>query len=246
MEAAYTAAYADLYREHWWWRVRERVLLRKVSRILAGHSPARILDVGCGAGLFFDRLEAFGHVEGVESDRLAVEQSGRWRDRIHLGELATFESGGDYDLLLMLDVLEHLRNPEDVVRQGIRLLAPGGTMLVTVPAFDWLWTRHDDLNHHIKRYTTGQMRRLLSQPGLEVVETQYLFQSLVLPKLLVRAVETFSSTDAAVPRVPQRAINLTLQAWFRSENAIAGWLPFGTSVLVIARRCDATRRESGR
>ena len=236
MEATYTAAYASLYREHWWWRVREQILLRKVSGILSGRPSARMLDVGCGAGLFFDKLEPFGHVEGIESDLLAVEQSGRWKDRIHVGELATFNSDGAFDLLLMLDVLEHVPDPEALVRQGAALLAPRGAMLVTVPAFDWLWTGHDDLNHHLRRYTAPQMCGLLRHAGLEVMETQYLFQSLILPKLLVRAKEALLPTPASLPRLPQPFLNHALQAWFRSENAVAGWLPFGTSVLVIARR----------
>ena len=75
MDAQYAAAYPELYQRHWWWRVREEILLRNIRTILAGTPEARILDVGCGAGLFFDELEQFGHVEGVESDRAVVEQS---------------------------------------------------------------------------------------------------------------------------------------------------------------------------
>lgn len=238
MEATYTAAYSRLYREHWWWRVRERILLRKVDQVLAGSRDARILDVGCGAGLFFDALEAFGRVEGIESDPIAVERSGRWRDRIHLGDLATFGPDGAYDLILMLDVLEHLQRPEVVLRQSVELLAPGGAMVITVPAFDWLWTAHDDLNHHVKRYTATELARLVRTSGLDIVEMRYLFQSLILPKLFVRAKEALSASTPSVPRIPRRLANLGLAAWFRYEHAIAGWLPFGSSVLVVARRAN--------
>jgi 2-polyprenyl-3-methyl-5-hydroxy-6-metoxy-1,4-benzoquinol methylase len=238
MEATYTAAYAQLYREHWWWRVREQILLRKVNQVLAGSRDARILDVGCGAGLLFDTLEAFGRVEGIESDPIAVEQSGRWRDRIHLGELATFRSDGAYDLILMLDVLEHMQRPEVLLRQSVELLAPGGAMVITVPAFDWLWTAHDDLNQHVRRYTAAEMARLVRTSGLDILEMRYLFQSLILPKLFVRAKEALSASSASVPRIPRRLLNLGLEAWFRREHAIAGWLPFGSSVIVVARRAN--------
>jgi 2-polyprenyl-3-methyl-5-hydroxy-6-metoxy-1,4-benzoquinol methylase len=236
MDAAYTAAYSRLYREHWWWRSRERILLQKIDQLLAGSPNARILDVGCGAGLFFDALDTYGHVDGIESDAIAVEQSGRWRHRIHLGEFATFQATAAYDLILLLDVLEHLQRPDVLLGQCVGRLAPGGAMIVTVPAFDWLWTAHDDLNHHVKRYTAAEMARLVRASGLTVVETGYLFQSLVLPKLLVRAKEAISAGQAEVPRVPRRLLNLALAAWFRCEYAIAGWLPFGSSVMVIARR----------
>ena len=236
MDATYTAAYSRLYREHWWWRSRERILLHKVDQLLAGKRDARILDVGCGAGLFFDALEAYGHVEGIESDRIAVEQSGRWRPRIHLGDLASFQSAAPYDLILTLDVLEHLQQPDVLLGQCVDRLAPGGAMIITVPAFDWLWTAHDDLNQHVKRYTATEMASLVRAAGLAVVEMRYMFQSLIVPKLMVRVKEAISAAPAAVPRVPQRLLNQGLAAWFRFENAIAGWLPFGSSVVVIARR----------
>ena len=88
MDSAYAAAYPDLYRRHWWWRVREEILLRRLTSLFEtlGH-PARILDVGCGAGLFFDALQRFGQVEGIESDRSSVERAGKWREHIFAGEL---------------------------------------------------------------------------------------------------------------------------------------------------------------
>jgi len=75
MQSDYITAYSDLYRRHWWWRVREEILLKEVRQILGHRTGARILDIGCGAGLFFDALEVFGHVEGVESDAEGSERS---------------------------------------------------------------------------------------------------------------------------------------------------------------------------
>lgn len=238
MDAEYTAAYARLYREHWWWRVREEILLRKIRHILGSRSPgARILDVGCGAGLFFDALERLGHVEGIESDRLAVEQAGRWRSRIHIGELDdTFQPDSSFDLILLLDVVEHVDRPDRLLRRAASFLGPAGRIVVTVPAFNWLWTSHDELNHHVERYTAKEMRDLMNDAGLTAIETSYLFQSLLLPKLLVRAKEALTAPAARVPHVPSRAVNIALQAWYRSEYMFAGGLPFGSSVLAIAQR----------
>ena len=205
MDAAYAAAYADLYRRHWWWRVRERILLDRIRELLGDRAThAKMLDIGCGAGLFFDALEQFGHVEGIESDPIAVEQSGRWQSRIHLGELETFAPDRTFDLILALDVVEHVRNPATMLRRAARLLARDGRMLITTPAFDWLWTSHDRLNHHVKRYTAAEMCALVRKAGLEPVQTRYLFQSLVVPKLVVRAKEAMRPADASVPRVPPR------------------------------------------
>ena len=143
---------------------------------------------------------------------------------------------GAYDVVLLLDVLEHVQHPEALLRDSARLLAPRGALLVTVPAFDWLWTSHDDLNHHLKRYTAGEMRQLLQSVGLEVARTRYLFQSLVVPKLLVRAKERLTPSSASVPRIPAPLINSAIEGWFRAESRLAGGLPFSSSVLAVALR----------
>jgi len=116
MDARYVAVYPDLYARHWWWRARETILLKQVGRLLRGIPDARILDVGCGSGIFFEALEAFGRVEGIESDRASVEGSGRWRERMHVGGLdGAFVPSAPYDLIVMLDVLEHIHRPQDVL-----------------------------------------------------------------------------------------------------------------------------------
>jgi len=200
MDAQYAAAYPALYKNHWWWRVREEILLSDIRRILADVAQPRILDVGCGAALFFDALQQFGHVEGIDSDRAAVEQSGRWRSRVAVGELDDgYEAGAPFDLILMLDVLEHVRSPDRLLRRAGEILTPGGRILVTVPAFNSLWTAHDDLNHHVRRYTAGEMRRTIALAGLLTMETQYMFQSLVVAKLLVRFREAWPPAPARRP-----------------------------------------------
>jgi 2-polyprenyl-3-methyl-5-hydroxy-6-metoxy-1,4-benzoquinol methylase len=237
MDAQYAAAYPELYRRHWWWRVREEILLRKIRGILADVPKARILDVGCGAGLFFDELEQFGHVEGVESDRTAVEHSGRWRSRIVVGNLdAAYEPAAPFDLILMLDVLEHIQDTDRLLRRAADVLTTGGRILVTVPAFKWLWTAHDEMNHHVTRYTAGELRTALTRVGLHVVDTHYLFHSLVLPKAIVRATEALVQRVPRVPGIPPAPIDKLLRAWFRTEHLMSDWLPFGSSVVAVAVR----------
>jgi SAM-dependent methyltransferase len=235
MDVQYAAAYPELYRHHWWWRAREEILLRKIRRVLSGTSAARILDVGCGAALFFDALQQSGHVEGIESDRRAVEESGKWRSRIVIGELdGSYKPEAPFDLILLLDVLEHVHSPDELLRHAAGILKSSGRLLITVPAFNWLWTAHDDMNHHVRRYTASEMRRAIRRAGLVTLESGYMFQSLVLAKLLVRARETLTSRSPTVPGIPPPLLNNAVQAWFRTEYSLAGWLPFGGSLLAIA------------
>jgi 2-polyprenyl-3-methyl-5-hydroxy-6-metoxy-1,4-benzoquinol methylase len=232
MNAAYAAAYPVLYRQHWWWRSRERMLEAVIENLLRGVPNARILDVGCGAGLFFDVLSRYGDVEGVESDRHAVEQSGRWRDRIHVGQLSS--DGPAFDLILLLDVLEHVADPHDLLRTVVERLAPGGHVLVTVPAFQWLWTSHDVMNQHVRRYSRSGLKAELMAGGLTVVDARYLFQSMVGPKLGLAIFERLAPRPPRVPHIPGPFVNDALQAWIRIEHRALGWLPFGGSVMAVA------------
>jgi 2-polyprenyl-3-methyl-5-hydroxy-6-metoxy-1,4-benzoquinol methylase len=236
MDSTYAEVYPELYRRHWWWRVREEILLRRITALFPHDTrSSRILDVGCGAGLFFDALEQFGHVEGIESDATAVARAGRWRERIFHGRLDSFKPPAPYDVILMLDVLEHLEQPEQLLHDAQALLTPEGVIVITVPAFNWLWTRHDDLNHHVWRYTASQMRRTVTAAGLRVTDSTYLFQSLVIAKALVRLKETLLQTPPDVPNIPGEPLNSAIQAFLRTEYAVARWLPFGTSLMMIAK-----------
>jgi hypothetical protein len=101
-----------------------------------------------------------------------------------------------------------------------------------------LWTAHDDINHHVKRYTAGELRALIRGAGLTVAETRYLFQSLVVPKLLVRAREAVSGCPPRIAEIPSPAVNRALQLWCRGEHSVFGWVPFGSSVMAVAAAAE--------
>lgn len=241
MRADYAAAYPDLYRRHWWWRVREELLLETVADTLAArHGQARILDVGCGAGLFFDALEQFGSVQGIESDAVAVAGAGRWRDRITVGMLdVSYRPEAAFDLVLLLDLLEHVEDPTTVLRLAGQVLRPGGAVLLTVPAYRWLWTSHDALNHHARRYSKTELTRTVAESGLSVQSVRFLFQSIVPMKLAVRACESLARVEPRVPRMPGPHTNQFLTSWYRTENRVGRRMPFGGSILLVATRASA-------
>jgi len=232
MESAYADVYATLYRTHWWFRSRRLLLIDELERMPG--KVGRILDVGCGEGLFFADLERFGIVEGVEPGANIEQTSG---GVIHNRPWdSTFESPHSFDRILFLDVLEHLDDPVDALRTARNMLTPGGRILVTVPAFRCLWTSHDDLNHHRARYNRALLSKEAGEAGLAVEKSTYFFHWVFAAKLLVRAKEAVTG-PGGVPGVPSPSINRLLMRLSVAERALLSWmrLPFGSSVFAVMK-----------
>lgn len=240
MDPEYGARYRELYRRHWWWRARERVVLAALQRHGSGRLQ-NILDVGCGDGLLFDallRLPGVEHVEGVEPETALLDPAGPHRARIHAGQFdGGFAPNRSYSAILFLDVLEHLENPTAALRRAIDLLRPDGFILATVPAFMSLWTRHDTLNHHVTRYDRSSFDALARRSGLSIVESRYLFQWTAAAKLATRAVEAVIPGAPRPPRLPAAPINRALYSVTRLEEMLLGPVnpPFGSSLLAVLR-----------
>jgi 2-polyprenyl-3-methyl-5-hydroxy-6-metoxy-1,4-benzoquinol methylase len=238
MEKEYREKYAELYRRHWWWRARERALLHAIDRLFTSRNDLRILDIGCGDGLFFDALSRFGKVEGIENDASLISANNPHRANIHAIDLATFKPPEKYDLVLLLDVLEHLDDSAAFLRLAMGLLKDEGRVIVTVPAFQGIWTRHDDLNHHRQRFTRKTFEPVAEQGGMTSLTERYLFQWSFAAKVLVRMLEKLQKAVPAPPSIPPQPVNGFLCAATALEETIgrALPLPFGSSLMVIGKK----------
>jgi SAM-dependent methyltransferase len=227
---------------HWWYRGRRTVL----ERVIAGLQlprPARILDAGCGSGRNMVELGRLGTVTGVELSGTSVSLA-RQREAGEVIEGSVLEMPFDsnsFDLAVSLDVIEHLEQEVDALAELRRVVAPGGSLLVTVPAYGWLWSGHDEINHHHRRYTRRSLQRVAEDAGWKQVRTTY-FNSLLLPvAILLRALErlntktTESSLDLWVPPEP---LNWLLERPLALEAALigrGGRIPAGLSLLAVFR-----------
>lgn len=240
MDLAYGQSYRILYQNHWWFRAREEFLIHFLEKNHLANGLT--LDVGCGDGLFLDNLERIGCTPcGLEADHRIVSQETMRRYRIHLGYLdESFQPEKPFDLILMLDVLEHIEDDTEALRNAYRCLAPSGTLVITVPAFQWLWTNHDDLNHHYRRYTKSTLSRCLESANFEPFASQYFYNWLVPIKLMVRAREAVFESIPSNPQLPSPPINRMLQSVSRIEQRVTNIikLPFGSSLLMASRKRD--------
>ncbi len=227
---------------HWWYQGRRRVIERAVER-LALPARARILDAGCGSGRNMVELARHGEVVGIElsptSVRLAREREAGEVLEGSLLDIAVEE--GSFDLTVSLDVIEHLEEDVAALRELRRVTKPGGALLVTVPAYQWLWSGHDEINHHHRRYNRRTLLAAAEQAGWHPERTSY-FNSLLLPAaMLLRVLERFkpsttkSSLDLWVPPAP---LNWSLRQALHVEAATigrGGSIPAGLSLLAVFR-----------
>jgi 2-polyprenyl-3-methyl-5-hydroxy-6-metoxy-1,4-benzoquinol methylase len=246
MDPDYAAAYADLYRTHWWWRAREDLVTRVIGGIQRETSWRSALDVGCGDALFLPALAQFADdVEGLEPDGSLISARAAQEYRIHVCELdSEFRPDGPYDLITMLDVLEHLADPVSALSRCREMLSPAGHLVITVPALNSLWTSHDDLNRHQRRYTRRSLAREIEEAGLSLIRSRYFFHWLVLPKWLIARGEKLSESPLHSVAAPPPRRNRALFRLSRLEQVLAGPFPGlpGTSVLAL---CSGTPSSAG-
>jgi SAM-dependent methyltransferase len=227
---------------HWWYRGRRTVIERVIDGMRLP-ARARILDAGCGSGRNMVELARQGTVTGVEVSRPSAEIArARAVGEVIEGSILEMPfSAESFDLAVSLDVIEHLEDDVAALRELRRVVVPGGRLLVTVPAYQWLWSGHDEINHHHRRYTRRSLLAAAQQGGWECQRTTY-FNSLLLPvAILLRALDPLSSktTESSLDLwIPPEPANWLLQHPLALEAALIGRrarIPAGLSLLGVFR-----------
>jgi 2-polyprenyl-3-methyl-5-hydroxy-6-metoxy-1,4-benzoquinol methylase len=227
---------------HWWYRGRRIVVLREIER-LALPPGAQILDAGCGSGRMMDELSRYGHAHGVDSSAWAVAAArARGHADVHQGtvERLPYESG-TFDLVTCLDVIEHAPDDQRVLAELLRVTAPGGHLLVTVPAYQFLWSAHDEANNHYRRYRRRTLRDAALASRWQIERDTYFNSLLLAPAALVRIARKLRlgrEGHSELSYTP-RWLDSVLVTPFRLESAflrIGGRLPAGLSLLAVLRK----------
>ena len=240
MERSVYLRIRELETAHWWFTARRRIIGR-VIETLALPTPARVLEAGCGTGGNLDLLRRLGPLRAMELDEAsrayAAERSGLAVDGGALPDDLPYPPAS-FDLVCAFDVVEHVDDDQGSVAALAALLAPGGVLLTTVPAYAWMWSRHDELHHHKRRYRLRDYRRLFEAAGLKVERASY-FNTLLFPlavaQRLAKKLLRRSGPDDAMP---PPSLNRLLEGVFGAERhwLARNSLPFGLSILLAARK----------
>ncbi len=238
---------------HWWFASRTRAIKTMLDKVLPRTSGLSLLDVGCGAGNMIHDLSRYGHVKGLEIDPRPVKiahQRGYDVDQFDATQPMPF-ADNSFDLVTALDVIEHTQNDLAVLADSYRLIKPGGHMVVTVPAFMWLWSHNDDINAHVRRYTAGELKQKLAQTGFTVKRVSYnnffifpLAALLISLRRMTKAKTQLASHHLAedeyqVEMEPASPlVNTVLTFVGRVEAGLIRYinLPFGTSLIAVGQK----------
>lgn len=230
---------AELDELHWWYRARRRVLQAMIERVVTPPPEARILEVGCGTGHNLPMLARFGKVDAIEVDAearaFAEKRTGR---AISSAPLPTLHgiARGHYDLVAALDVVEHIDDDRAAIAALAACLKPGGKLLLTVPAHQWMWSAHDVLNHHKRRYSKRGLARLIESSPLKLQAIGY-FNSFLFPLAVgARLASKLTGRGGDDDSLPPRPVNYLFERVFAAERRLIGTVPLppGLSLFAVA------------
>tara|TARA_Y100000590_G_scaffold423773_1_gene529981 strand:+ start:414 stop:1154 length:741 start_codon:yes stop_codon:yes gene_type:complete len=227
---------------HWWFVARRKIIQRAINNLDLPRN-IRILDAGCGNGDNLSLLSTFGDLVAFEKNEYALKTAKSKKiGEIYKAELPDKLPNAiktNFDLIVLLDVLEHIDDDSKSLTTVRKLMNNKGIILITVPAFQWLWSEHDVIHHHKRRYSKSELREKLDSSGFRIKYISY-FNTLLFPFALVERIgqKIFSPSNPEILELPNNKINFLLEKIFSLEtifmNKIS--LPFGLSLVAIAEK----------
>jgi SAM-dependent methyltransferase len=224
---------------HWWYTARRDILHDYIAREANLPERARILEIGCGTGHNLVMLAQFGEVDAIEIDpaarEIATKRLGKPVSASPLPGLPGIERG-TYDMVAVLDVVEHIEDDVAALKAMKDCLKPGGKILIAVPAHQWMWSAHDVVNHHHRRYSKKTLKAAIAAAGLEPRKLGY-FNSLLFPlAAAARIAGRMTGRDDSDDSPPPGPVNKLFEAIFRMERHLVGRVPLtpGVSILTLA------------
>jgi ubiquinone/menaquinone biosynthesis C-methylase UbiE len=231
----------ELQEEHWWFVARRDVIQSFIKMQMPQGSGSKVLEIGCGVGGNVGLLSQSGQYRGIDMHKPAIDYCSEKYPQFEfqctrVEEIPQEFKSNKFDSIYLLDVLEHIDNQVAILKSAQNYLTQSGKILVTVPAFEFLWSPHDEFVHHVRRYTKAGLKRVLKDAGYEVERISY-FNSILFPlaltqrlgmRLLNRKLSTHLSTPPAIVNWLFKVI-FTQEAWILKRIN----LPVGLSIIAV-------------
>lgn len=223
----------SLEAEHWWFVGRRSIIKAAIKRLVTLPKDPSLLEAGCGTGGNIDMLKSVGTLRAFEFDAgaraVAEDKTGLV---VPFGALPDDipHANETFDLICLFDVLEHVEKDTESLAALATRLKPQGRILLTVPAYPWLWSHHDETHHHFRRYTKTSLTEAAKAAGLKV-ETTFSFNVFLFPLiLLVRFLKRLTGSTAEDDKMPSPVVNTILKGTFSAERHLVGRVPMPVGV----------------
>jgi SAM-dependent methyltransferase len=229
------------FEEFYWWHIGRNAIIKQLLNKFVQDRHSKILNIGSGTGGNTSVLQQFGTITGVDNSEEAVAFARKRGYETVVADATNIPFGDNsFDVLVALDVLEHIKDDTLALTEWRRLLKPGGKLLITVPAYQWLWSFHDEALHHLRRYTASGLNRTLNLVGFKILKRSYAIVfsfPLIVGYRLLRSILPKNKEETSYV-ILSKPINQFF-AWLLKLEAVfisRANFPFGTSVIVVATK----------
>jgi SAM-dependent methyltransferase len=250
MNKEYLQQYIQLEKEHWWFVVRQKILFNFLSKNLIT-KPQSILNIGAAGGESSKWLAAFGKVTSVETESLFVELlSAQNLEVVNANIVDMPFEDNSFDMVCAFDVIEHVKFDIEAMKEMIRVCKPNGKICIAVPAFNVLWSKHDTVNGHFRRYSKKMLKNLGDNfVSIEQKEATYFNTILFLPILIARKIRNLFLKDKENQQSDftyfknNGVVNYILKTIFSIELVLLKFmkLPFGVSLVSVWQKLDSNK-----
>ncbi len=235
----------QLEQTHWWFVARRKILSSFLEKLVHNRKNPKILEAGCGTGGNLQMLKGFGSVSTFEPDGdargYATEKSGLEIQSGFMPQDIPFKNES-FDLVVAFDVLEHVKHDTESLTALSERLSEDGQLLITVPALPFLWSGHDELHHHHRRYTKQHLKTVLEKAGYKVEKISY-FNSFLFPMIaMIRSLnKVLGRNSHSDESMPSKWLNSLLTTVFSSEKTFLKFIsfPVGVSLIAVAHKDTA-------
>lgn len=239
-----TEHYRDIFnheKKHWWYKTRRKLIKMLLQKYSDKNQPKKILDIGCGAGALLDELKNSNECFGIDKSSLAIEFCQKRKlKNLKIGSIEKLPYPNEkFDVVLALDVLEHIKNDAKAISEIKRITKKDGLIIIFVPAFSALWSETDIISNHHRRYLLGEISQKIKKQGLTILKKSYFNTFLFVPIFLVRLLtKIFKIKNNVEIKMNNSFLNKIFYIIFSSEINILKHvsLPFGVSCMVVAKK----------
>lgn len=242
MEKSFYRIFFEVQKKHWWFVAKKKIVLDLIDRYVPAKTNHKILDIGCGSGLMLNALEQIGETNGMDMSDDAINFSKEiFSGTVKKGMLPDnipYEKEY-FSLVVALDVIEHVDDDRAALSAIRSHIAPGGQAVITVPACMFLWSEHDVLNEHKRRYTLDELKTKLLDAGFTIEKISYfntfLFPLISLVRMINNVLKRKGGSDVDLPHP---AVNYLVEKIFSLEKYFLRFMnfPIGVSVLAVVRK----------